>query len=383
MSKLTQNNESSNPSSPSNGSWNIFPKSDGYYLQNHTGAVNILNVYGATIAVQDEGVPLGTPGTLNFVGDNVSVTVSGTVARVFITGTASAGGVSDGDKGDITVSGGGTTWNIDPDAVTLDKLTNATAQYRLLGRISSGAGDFQEITGSADVFNILGAASYAAIRTLLSLVTGTNIQPYATNLDEWATINPSTNGASLVSAADYAAMRSLLSLVTGTNVQAQDVELQSLADLISGVDRLPYFSATGVFSLTAFPAFGRTLLSGTTAGEMRTTLGLYPQAVVTITDATTGTIDASQGRTFELVATGNRIIGIPANPTNGQPIIITHKASGGDRTLTLHTGSAGGFFVPSSITMSATPSGTTDYIGAQYNSTKNRWDVLAYMKGYW
>lgn len=48
---------------------------------------------GASLAFQDEGVPLGTPGTVNFVGGNVSVTISGTVARVFVTG--SSGGTTD------------------------------------------------------------------------------------------------------------------------------------------------------------------------------------------------------------------------------------------------------------------------------------------------
>lgn len=48
---------------------------------------------GASLEFQDEGVPLGIPGTVNFVGSNVSVTISGTVARVFVTG--SSGGTTD------------------------------------------------------------------------------------------------------------------------------------------------------------------------------------------------------------------------------------------------------------------------------------------------
>jgi len=62
-----------------------------------------------------------------------------------ISWTTAAGGVSDGDKGDITVSGSGATWTIDNDAVTYAKIQNVTTN-RLLGRVSSGSGDTEEIT---------------------------------------------------------------------------------------------------------------------------------------------------------------------------------------------------------------------------------------------
>lgn len=57
-----------------------------------------------------------------------------------------AGGVSDGDKGDITASGSGATWTIDNDAVTYAKIQNVSAASKLLGRGDSGSGDPQEIT---------------------------------------------------------------------------------------------------------------------------------------------------------------------------------------------------------------------------------------------
>ena len=58
----------------------------------------------------------------------------------------SGGGISDGDKGDITVSSSGSVFTIDNDAVTYAKIQNVSATDRILGRDSSGAGVIEEIT---------------------------------------------------------------------------------------------------------------------------------------------------------------------------------------------------------------------------------------------
>lgn len=60
--------------------------------------------------------------------------------------TTAGGGVSDGDKGDITVASSGTVWTIDNDAVTYAKMQNVSATNRLLGRATAGSGNAEEIT---------------------------------------------------------------------------------------------------------------------------------------------------------------------------------------------------------------------------------------------
>lgn len=59
--------------------------------------------------------------------------------------SSGGGGISDGDKGDITVSSSGTVWTIDNDVVTFAKMQNITSD-RLLGRDTASSGDVEEIT---------------------------------------------------------------------------------------------------------------------------------------------------------------------------------------------------------------------------------------------
>jgi len=73
-----------------------------------------------------------------------------------------SGGVTDGDKGDISVSGSGATWTIDNDVVTYAKMQNVSATSRILGRKTAGAGDPEELT-LTEVLDLVGSAAQGDI----------------------------------------------------------------------------------------------------------------------------------------------------------------------------------------------------------------------------
>lgn len=108
-----------------------------------------------------------------------------------------AGGatVSDGDYGDITVSGGGTVWTIDNDVVTFAKMQNASVASRVIGRGSGGGGgDFEELTPTQGV-GISGASIVIAPPTRVHTAVGDVTVSRATDLNGYIIVNKSIAAA--------------------------------------------------------------------------------------------------------------------------------------------------------------------------------------------
>jgi hypothetical protein len=98
-------------------------------------------------------------------------------------------------------------------------------------------------------------------------------------------------------------------------------------------------------------------------------------AVVALTDAATILVDASLGNDLRVTLGGNRTIGAPSNPADGQRIVFHLTQDGtGSRTVTW-TSTAGGYSFGSTGTapILTTTAGKTDLVGFIYNTTIGKW----------
>jgi hypothetical protein len=100
-----------------------------------------------------------------------------------------------------------------------------------------------------------------------------------------------------------------------------------------------------------------------------------------LTDAATIATDASLGNHFRVTLGGNRTLGNPTNPIDGQKVVWELIQDGtGSRTITLDTNFALGTDI-SAVTLT-TAASKRDFLGAVYNATAGKWYVIAFVKGY-
>ncbi len=105
-------------------------------------------------------------------------------------------------------------------------------------------------------------------------------------------------------------------------------------------------------------------------------------SVVNLIDASTISVDASQGNDFRLVLGGNHFLASPINPVDGQKILFEiTQSSGGPYTLSYDTGYDFGDGLPAPVL--STRANTTDILGFVYNAAPiGRWLFVSFMGGF-
>ena len=109
--------------------------------------------------------------------------------------------------------------------------------------------------------------------------------------------------------------------------------------------------------------------------------GALAPTVVILTDAPTIAVNASLGNDFRVTINGNRTMGNPSDPVNGQQILVQiTQGAGGSFTVTW--GSAYDFSGALPQPTLSTAAGQTDLLGFIYKASKSSWLLAAYLNGF-
>jgi len=111
------------------------------------------------------------------------------------------------------------------------------------------------------------------------------------------------------------------------------------------------------------------------AGDIFT--GAITTAVVTLTDASTISVNALLGNQFTVTLGGNRTLENPSGAVNGQLLLFIIRQDGtGGRTLAFDTKFRFGNEIPNAII--AKGANKTTHIGVRYHSADDKFDVIAF-----
>lgn len=290
-----------------------------------TDAANV-SAAGAPIISSGAGAPGSTP---TKVGD-IYIDTTGDDAYIAVGVASSAdweksndgagGGISDSDKGDITVSGSGATWTIDNDAVTYAKMQNVSAENKILGRITAGAGDTEELTATN-------------VRTIINVADGANAYVHPNHSGDVTSV---ADGATTIAndAVTYAKMQNVSAtdkLLGRVSASAGDVEEITFTDfaqsILDDADEATFKATVNLEIGTDVQAYD---------ADLGAIAGLSSNGIIARTGAGTASVRTITGTSNEIsVSNGD---GVSGNPTLSLPTTID---LGGKTSFEIPNGAGG------------------------------------------